>query len=299
MKWGLALSGGALRGAVHIGVLEVLEEEGIRPDMIAGTSAGSLVGALYGAGISPYLLRQVAENFPGGKMIDWTFATLQWMRVAAVLPFYYLRMRKEMGRIFPSGLIRGEKWETYIRKLLRLPAPLGPIPVYVVTTDLYSGKSVIFGDELDQLRYEPSATVLLPMHDMAEVVRASTSIPGVFMPKQIGDYTLIDGSLRENVPADLLFALGCDKVIAVDLSNVKTGLKVHSFMDVINRSIDIMMDDITSLRLYDKKVYSIIPELPAVGLTDFKIISSLIDMGRQAVTAALPEIREYLTKNKG
>ena len=116
---GLALGGGAARGFAHIGVIQVLEENGIRPDLVAGTSAGSLVAALYAAGKNPAELAQLAVNMDEGAITDWSFP----------------------GR----GLIRGEALARYVRDqtggrtIEQLKLPLG-----IVATDLDSGAPILF-----------------------------------------------------------------------------------------------------------------------------------------------------------
>ena len=116
---GLALGGGAARGFAHIGVIQVLEENGIRPDLVAGTSAGSLVAALYAAGKNPAELAQLAVNMDEGAITDWSFPV--------------------------RGLIRGEALARYVRDqtggrtIEQLKLPLG-----IVATDLDSGAPILF-----------------------------------------------------------------------------------------------------------------------------------------------------------
>ena len=116
---GLALGGGAARGFAHIGVLQVLEEQGIKADLVAGTSAGSLVAALFASGKSPRELAQLAENMDEGAITDWTFP-----------------MR---------GLIRGEALARYVRAQTgNRPIEQMPVPLGIVATDLYDGSPVLF-----------------------------------------------------------------------------------------------------------------------------------------------------------
>jgi NTE family protein len=116
---GLALGGGAARGFAHIGVIQVLEENGIKPDLVVGTSAGSLVAALYASGKSGAALAQLADGMDESTITDWAFP----------------------GR----GLIRGEALAKFVRDntggkpIERLPLPLG-----IVATDLDSGQAILF-----------------------------------------------------------------------------------------------------------------------------------------------------------
>ncbi len=116
---GLALGGGAARGFAHIGVIQVLEEAGIRPDLVAGTSAGSLVAALYAAGRSGAELAKVALAMDESAITDWSFP----------------------GR----GLIRGEALARYVREQTgQRPIEQLPLPLGIVATDLDSGDAVLF-----------------------------------------------------------------------------------------------------------------------------------------------------------
>jgi NTE family protein len=116
---GLALGGGAARGFAHIGVIQVLEENGIRPDLVVGTSAGSLVAALYASGKNGTVLGQLADSMDETAITDWSFP----------------------GR----GLIRGDALARYVREqtggrtIEKLPLPLG-----IVATDLDSGQAILF-----------------------------------------------------------------------------------------------------------------------------------------------------------
>jgi NTE family protein len=116
---GLALGGGAARGFAHIGVIQVLEENGIKVDLVAGTSAGSLVAALYASGKGGKELAQLAETMDEGAITDWAFPT--------------------------RGLIRGEALARFVREKVggKLIEQM-PIPLGIVATDLSSGESVLF-----------------------------------------------------------------------------------------------------------------------------------------------------------
>jgi NTE family protein len=118
-RLGLALGGGAARGFAHIGVIEVLEENGIRPDVVAGTSAGSLVAAMYASGMSGQQLAGLAASMDESAITDWSFP----------------------GR----GLIRGEALANYVRKTTgNVPMERMKIPLGIVATDLDSGKGILF-----------------------------------------------------------------------------------------------------------------------------------------------------------
>ena len=153
VRLGLALGGGAARGFAHVGVIQVLEEAGIRPSHVAGTSAGSLVAALYASGKTPAELLRVAESMQEAEITDW------------MLP------------ILNRGALRGEALAKYVntqvggKTLEQMQIPLG-----IVATDLGNGQPITF-------RRGNTGTA----------VRASSAVPAVFQPVRLGDREYVDG----------------------------------------------------------------------------------------------------------
>ena len=298
MKLGLALSGGSLRGAAHIGVLDVLDEAGIRPDMIAGASAGSVVASLYAHGIHPKNLVKIALSFPGRRLVDWTTSVWDALYFLANVPLFWGGLRSNFTKLLPLGIIRGQNFERYLDQLFLLPPTIPPTPLFVVAVDLYSTERIIFTDTLLP-RYQVPETVFLPMERKSACIRASASMPGMFTPRELDGRTLVDGGVRMNIPSDILFQAGCDKVIVVDLlqteMNIKPGV-LKTFFDVFNRSWDIMLYEMTALQLQDEKLFAIKPTVDDVGWTSFDKVAYCIEQGRIAATEALPGILEYLNK---
>ena len=159
-KLGLALGGGAARGFAHIGVIQVLEENGIKPDMVVGTSAGSVVAAFYASGKTGAQLQWLADSMDESQFTDWS------------VPF--------MSR----GMLRGEALGRYVNaqlngaKIEDLKMPLG-----IVATDLQTGDGILFR-----------------RGDIATAVRASSAVPSVFEPVRIGSKDYVDGGLVSPVP---------------------------------------------------------------------------------------------------
>jgi len=295
VKLGLALSGGSLRGAAHIGVLEVLLENGIEPDMVAGTSAGSVVGSLFAHGLHPKTIHKIATSIRGKQLIDWT--TNFWGAFSLVfrLPLYFFGLTHDFSKWFPEGFIRGQKFEQYLSELFNLPATRKQLPLFITAVDLHTAESLIFTNHM-QPRYQVPGCVYIPFeNDLVAAVRASCSMPGLFTPRQFGQRTLIDGAIRLNIPAELLFQAGCDKVIAIDLLRSEMSKQsLSTFYDVMMRSWDIMTHEITALQLYDEKIFAIQPIIQDVGWTSFDKIEYCIEQGRQAALAALPELKKYI-----
>lgn len=178
MKIGYALGGGAARGLSHIGVLKVLHQRGISPDMIAGTSIGAIIGALYAGGYDPEDIEKIVLG------LDWKkLANL----VDVTLPF--------------SGLLQGKRVVVLLRSILGdMTFSQLRFPFACVATDILSGEQVVIRDG-----------------DLVEAVRASISIPGIFTPVELSGRFLVDGGLTNSVPVSICREMGADFVIGVNV----------------------------------------------------------------------------------
>ncbi len=197
---GLALGGGAARGFAHVGVIQVLEQNGIKPDLVVGTSAGSLVAALYASGKNGSELEQAALQMEEATIADWT------------LP------------LFNRGLLRGEALARYVnrqvqgKQLHEMSMPLG-----IVATELGTGKGVLF-----------------QRGDTGAAVRASSAVPGVFTPVQISGKDYVDGGLVAPVPVEQARQMGAELVIAVDISSAPDGQATTDAFRVVLQTFAIM-----------------------------------------------------------
>ena len=213
-KVGLALGGGAARGFAHVGVIQVLEEAGIRPDFVVGTSAGSLVAAIYASGKSGAQLQLIAEGMEEAMLTDWT------------LP------------IFSRGVLRGEALARYVNTQVsgRLIEAM-VIPLGIVATDLGSGDGILFR-----------------RGDTGSAVRASSAVPSVFQPVRIGQREYVDGGLVAPVPVRYAREMGADLVIAVDISNGPEGNIADGALQVVLQTFSIMGKSISAYELRDADV---------------------------------------------
>ena len=178
----LVLSGGAARGFAHIGVLKVLEAQGLRPDIIVGTSAGSMIGALYASGLTVAELDSAIADLDTSAFTDFVLPGLGF------LP-------GEMG------FIRGEKLRRFIDARLRQRHIQNfPIRFAAVATDLNTGQPVAFNSG-----------------DAGLAVVASSAIPGIIMPVEINRHRYGDGQISSPLPVAIARALGAKIVIAVDV----------------------------------------------------------------------------------
>ena len=211
---GLALGGGAARGFAHVGVIQVLEEAGIKVDLVAGTSAGSLVAAIYASGKNGTQLQQVSEAMEEAMLTDWT------------LP------------LFNRGMLRGEAMARYVntqvagRVIEAMPLPLG-----IVATDLNSGEAILFR-----------------RGDTGSAVRASSAVPSVFQPVKISGHEYVDGGLVSPVPVRSARAMGAELVIAVDISSAPEGNPAGDTLQVLLQTFAIMGKSINTFELRDADV---------------------------------------------
>jgi NTE family protein len=210
----LVLGGGAARGFAHVGVIQVLEEAGIKPDLVVGTSAGSLVAAFYASGKTGAQLQQIAVDMEEATLTDWT------------LP------------IFGRGMLRGEALARYVNGLVgsrtidKLPMPLG-----IVATDLQSGEGILFR-----------------RGDTGMAVRASSAVPSLFQPVKIGTREFVDGGLVAPVPVGYARQMGAELVIAVDISNQPQSNLADSAIQVLLQTFSIMAKSINAYELRDADV---------------------------------------------
>ena len=255
VRIGLALGGGAARGFAHIGVIKALEAQGIVPDIVVGTSAGSVVGAMYAAGNNGFKLNRMALEMDEAAMSDWA------------IPLFAKS----------SGVLKGEAIQRYVNRVVRnVPIEKFPIAFGAVATDLNSGKPILF-----------------QRGNAGMAVRASSSVPGVFQPVKIGEHSYVDGGLVAPVPVRYAREMGADFVIAVNISADPDAQPATSSLDVVLQTFSIMGQTINRLEMKDADVV-ITPSLGAMKGNDFNGRHLAILAGEQAASTAMPELREKL-----
>ncbi|MCR4430471.1 MAG: patatin-like phospholipase family protein [Tepidanaerobacteraceae bacterium] len=290
-KIGIALSGGGVRGAVHLGVLKVLAQNGIYPDIISGTSAGSIAGAIYAAGIDIDSFVEKLKDIQAWKILDPSFTPAYVL----MLIFYYWTNKPMVMWSVPDGLFKGEKIEYYLDDLLQKKKfDELCIPLSVVSADINTGETVVFCSRKNIPRKKIPNTVFIPDAKVSEAVRASISLPGVFLPKNIKGRKLVDGGIKDNIPVDILYHQRAKKVLAVDLG-VTTGRgKADSMLEILMASVDIMGDELSCYIRKNYPGYYLYPDLKGVGYRDFRRIPEFVKYGEEVAYKALPEIRKFL-----
>lgn len=243
---GLALGGGGAKGLAHIPMLEVLDELGVRPHCIAGTSIGSIMGALYASGMTGKEIRGVVERMvisSGDSFREALTKTdaLKWIKM---LDFQF----------GTSGILRGDKFVEFLCETMGVSAfEELEIPLRVVASDFWTSEQVVI-----------DSGELLP------AVKASMGLPGVFTPVQRKGRILIDGGGVNPVPHDLLS--DCDIVVAVDVMGTmggQGGKMPHLFRAVLG-TFDIMQNSIIAekLKRTPPDIY-VKPDIVGVDILDF------------------------------
>lgn len=283
MKLGIALSGGGIRGIAHAGVLKALEDNDIKIDIIGGTSAGSMVAALYAMGYSPYyiyiLFKIYAKSIIGANTNP----------IISGVHGYFKNRKKNI-----TGLKDGEGIEKIFNKMAkkRNIEKISDIkmPIIIPTVDIMNSKEYVFTNSIpenleNQEQYITDITI-------GKAVRASSSFPAVFNPCKDKKHAFMDGGALDNVPVHEVKKQGADKVIAVkfDSDQIKED---SNLMDIIMKTIDIMGSKISeeSLEMSDLilNVYT-----DKVGLLDINKLEACYQYGYNCVIENLDKIKNIL-----
>jgi len=255
VRIGLALGGGAARGFAHIGVIKALEAQGIVPEIVVGTSAGSVVGALYASGLNGFALQKTALTMDEATISDWA------------LPLFSKS----------TGLLKGEALQGYVNKAIgNVPMEKLKIRFGAVATDLKTGQPILFS-----------------RGNTGMAVRASSSVPSVFQPVVIGGKSYVDGGLVAPVPVRFVREMGADFIIAVNISSATEGAATASSLDVLMQTFSIMGQRLNHFELKDADIV-ITPALGNMGSGDFSNRNLAILAGEQAASAVMPQIKAKL-----
>ena len=253
VKVGLALGGGAAKGFAHIGVIKMLEANGIKIDVVSGTSAGSVVGAMYASGMDAFALQERAFSLDESQIRD--------------------------VNLLGGGLVKGQKLQDYVNQLVgNKSIQQFPKPFSAVATELETGNRVAFN-----------------RGNAGQAVRASSSIPGVFMPVLIGNKKFVDGGVVSPVPVDSARELGANFVIAVDISSKASGTAATSALGIMNQAVVIMGQKLGEQELARADIV-IRPKVGKIGPADFDQKNVAILEGEKAALAMLPLIRQKMAE---
>jgi NTE family protein len=285
-KIGIAFSGGGAKGCAHVGVLRVLEELGVPVDYAAGTSMGSIIGGLYAAGRTPDELERLMLE------IDWADALtdkpgreqLAFRRKdddLRYLPDIELGLGRG-GLRWPTGLRSGQKLNFLLRHLTLPVRTVNdfdqlPIPFRAVATDIGNGQMVV-----------------LDRGDLARALRASMAIPTVFSAVEYEGRLLVDGGVTNNVPVDVVRAMGADVVIAIDIGSPLTGEEEvgRSYLKILGQTLGLITRANMAPRLASADVV-IVPDVASYGTLEFDAAREIVARGEAEARKLAELLRPY------
>ncbi len=286
----LVLSGGGARGFAHIGVIRVLEELHIAPDLIVGTSMGSIIGGLYAAGWSPDDMDEVVRFIDWEKIFtdrvdrnDRSFRRKQDDRPVWIQGRLYFEGLKP---VMPSGVIRGQRLELALRIIEELsPARTDfdqlPIPYRAVAADIATGEPVVIASG-----------------SLATAMRASMSVPGVLPPAVIDGREMVDGGITADLPVGIARDLGGANIIAVDITSPlleDNGQQFESFLSIYKHLNSLLMArnrDRDVARLGPDDVL-VIPDLGDISFVSFDRAQEAIAIGEEAARLQIDQLRKF------
>ena len=274
---GLVLGGGGARGAAHIGVLQELERQRVPIDAIAGTSMGAIVGGLYASGRSADELEEIVSG------LDWA-AALSDKAQRKDLSFRRKQddeqfpINLELGLrgtelLLPMGVIQGQKLDLLLRELTIDVSMVNdfddlPIPFRAIATDIERGEPYVMGDG-----------------DLAQAIRASMSVPGVFAPVRLGDRLLVDGGIVGNLPIVVMREMDVDIIIAVDVEfPLYSAEELDSVLTISEQMLTILIrkETLRQIQTLGDDDILIQPALGTFASTDFGHIVETISPGVRA-----------------
>ncbi len=285
---GLVLSGGGARGLAHIGVIRALEEQNIKIHAIAGTSMGAIVGALYASGKTPDELEEIAR-------------TMDWSQAFSDLPprdrLSFRRKQDTRSNVataeltlnggivsLPKGVVQGQNLQIMLQQQFVHVSDINDfdrlkIPFRAVASDLVTGEAVVFR-----------------RGSLATAVRASMSIPGLFAPVEIDGKMLVDGGIANNLPVDVIKAMGVDHVIAVDIATpLYTADELDSVIPIIEQLTTLLTFNRlkSQYALLDDDDLLITPDLSDVNTAAFEKTDLAIKRGYDAIQAFDNELARF------
>lgn len=287
-KVAFVLSGGGARGFAHIGALKVLEEAGFKPDIITGTSMGSVVGGLYAIGYRSDTLKKIVlqtdwDDVVYDRVSRNTLNAIERERFDR----YFVKFNFEGTKFISySGFVKGSKVQNMLTRLCLPAAGVTdfkklPIPFACVATDIQTGEKVV-----------------LRSGNLPNAIRASMAIPSLFTSVELENRILVDGGLTQNYPIVEARDLGADYIIGIDVGTKSTREELNSFVNVMMESMFLHGYQ----NFNEEKKYlnlNIKPDLGAYSPLDFEEGDTLMKIGEAAARAMLPELKELYLKIYG
>ena len=289
--YGIAFAGGGTRGAAHVGILLALEEEGLLPDYVAGTSAGGIVAGIYGAGVDLGMMKEVVQwmSRHGKRFLDPDI-----IGILTFLPQLFTGQEVSL-----TGLLKGNRLMHFLCQLTE-GAAIEEVKrkLLIPAVDLNSGDTIAFTNMMENgitdaarhqenVRWEKTGP-------LCEIMMASASVPAVFQPRRVGSYCMVDGGVTNNLPVDLLIAAGVKRVVAVDIGADYRTPHDKSIMEIASHSFSIMSRDLKECRS-GGEILLLKPELKkGAGLLTFEYMESCMEDGYHYTKRQMKVIKRAL-----
>lgn len=281
MKIGIALSGGGIRGIAHAGVLKALEDNNIKPDIIGGTSSGSMIAMLYASGYAPYQIYSLFKRYSTDIAKVNTKPIIKNYMLNKKITLKGLKTGNSIEKVFDEVI---NKQGIYKMKDIKMP-------VVIPTVDLMNCKEYIFTNN-------PPENIEKYITDISvgKAIRASSSFTAVFSPCEFQEHAFIDGGALDNIPIEEVKKQGADVVIGVKFNSDKI-TKNSNIMDMTMKTIDIMGNKISEKNLqqanYVLNVYT-----DKTGLLDIDKLDACYKYGYNSVLENLDNIKKILFSKK-
>jgi NTE family protein len=284
VKIGIALAGGGAKGAAHLGIIQALEENGIKANMYAGTSAGSIVATAkaigYGNKLALQMLNEISDH-----LID-----INYWGILRALPFKFRSLEAILKGKELKKFLEGH-FDSYMSSVL--------YPLAIVSSDLRTGSQIIFSSQ--DIPVDPKMDNLLKVYGntfhakLKDIIYASAAIPGIFPPFLFDDCKLVDGSVVNVLPANVLSAMGAEKIIAIDLNSQIRPREINGILSVMSRSVNMMIQQNTDLSLYYANHHIVLsPDVSSIGLMEFNRVREAHTIGYEYGNKMANKVYEFL-----
>ena len=283
MKLGIALSGGGIRGIAHAGALKALEDNGIKADIIGGTSSGSIIASLYAMGYSPYYIYILFKRY--AKEI----AEIESAPIISGISNFMFNKKIGMHGFKTGDNIEKSYDNLAIKKGIRKIKDI-KMPLVIPTVDIVDSNKYIFTNKIpsnckDEKYYISDISI-------GKAVRASSSFPCVFCPCDFKGHKFLDGGVLDNIPVEEVRKQGADKVIAINFKADDINDE-SNLMDIIMRTIDIMGNKISEEGLHTSD-FNLTIQTDKTGLLEVDKLDDCYKYGYKAMINNLEEVKKIL-----
>ena len=287
-KIALVLSGGGARGFAHVGVIKVLEEAGVKIDIVTGTSMGSMVGGGYASGYSIKEIEDIIFGVNWNEMFAFRADRSSINRLRREDDFKNIGIKeigiKKDGLTFQDAVLPSQHLSTFLTQITKHVHTINDlsslaIPFGAIATDLSDGSLVRLQKDIN----------------LASAMRASMSVPGAFSPFQYKGHLLVDGGLSQNLPVELAKEMGADIIIAVDASTPLTRKQqMNSLTQVMGQMIAILTDRnlVESKKKLGPQDILITVELGDFSSADFDFAKEIIDAGETSARKYFNQLKQ-------